>query len=139
MKIKIILRKIFLPLFYTSKLAFRYKDPRVMFSCVISRELPRSTKLPHPIGIVIGRGNGVSIGENCVIMQNVTIGIKRLGEVKGPKIGNNVFIGANSVIVGDIDIGDGSTIGANCFIDYTIPNNSKVVGYKGRLIEANND
>jgi serine O-acetyltransferase len=139
MKVKKLFNKVVLPLFYTSKLAFRYKDPRVMFSCVISRELPESTKLPHPIGIVIGKGNGVIIGENCIIMQNVTIGVKRLGETEGPTIGNDVFIGANSVVVGNIEIGEGSIIGANCFVDYDVPCNSKVIGYKGKLIEEKND
>ncbi|GAA0827775.1 hypothetical protein GCM10009112_07310 [Marinomonas arenicola] len=139
MVIKAFLQKVVLPLFYTSRLAIRYKDPRVMFSCVISRELPKSTKLPHPIGIVIGKSNGVTIGENCTIMQNVTIGVKSLADDKGPIIGNNVFIGANTVVVGNIEVGEGAIIGANCFVDYDVPCNYKVIGYKSKLIKGKND
>jgi serine acetyltransferase len=139
MNLKNISKKIFFPLFYTSKLAFRYKDPRVVFSCVISRDLPKTTKLPHPIGIVIGKENGVSIGENCIIMQNVTIGVKRLGDVDGPQIGDGVFLGANSVVIGSITIGDNVIIGANCFVDFDVPRNSKVIGFKGKLVEDSND
>ncbi|MCA0935172.1 hypothetical protein LCL85_06375 [Vibrio alginolyticus] len=131
--------KLFLPLYYTLKLAIRYKDPRFIFSCVISRELPKNTKIPHPVGIVIGKSNGVSIGDNCTIMQNVTIGVKLLGDKKGPTLGNSVFIGANSVIVGEINIGEGAVIGANCFVDFDVPSNVKVVGFKSKVIERNYD
>lgn len=125
-RLKLIFKKIIFPLYYTTKLSLRYKDPRFIFSCVISRELPKSTKIPHPIGIVIGKSNGVSIGENCTIMQNVTIGVKKLGDVKGPNIGDNVFIGANSVIVGDIHIGKDAKISANSFVDFDVPIGSLV-------------
>ncbi|MGF1793559.1 hypothetical protein L4D21_23495 [Photobacterium profundum] len=122
----VVLNKLLKPLYYTLKLAFYYKDPRFITSCVISRNLPRSTIIPHPIGIVIGKENGVTIGEGCTIMQNVTIGVKNLNQKKGPDIGNNVFIGANCVIVGDITIEDNVIIGAGSFIDFSIEKNKKV-------------
>ncbi|MEZ9140968.1 MULTISPECIES: hypothetical protein [unclassified Shewanella] len=130
---KLIWNKLILPLYYTTKLCLRYKDPRFITSCVISRNLPLTTKIPHPIGIVVGKSNGVCIGENCTIMQNVTIGIKTLGDLKGPTISNNVFIGVNAVIVGDICIGEGAKIGAGTFVDFNVPANALVVNEKSLI------
>lgn len=73
----------------------------------------KGTVFPHPIGIVIAKD--AQIGKNCVIYQNVTIG-KKTGKTKekAPMIGDNVTIYANSVIIGEIKIGDNAIIGTNC-------------------------
>lgn len=62
------------------------------------------------------------VGENCRISPNVLIGTSpAAGYSKDtqlvPKIGNNVFIGPNVVIVGDIEIADGIAIGANSYVN----------------------
>src|SRR5260221_11412296 len=58
--------------------------------------------LPSFGSIVLGRG---SIGANCTIEQNVTLGIAGKGEERGrPTIGNRVFIGAGAMIVGKITV-----------------------------------
>lgn len=108
--------------FYNS---LRFKDFRLLFSCVISFKLPSNTHIPHPIGIVIGKDS--KIGSNCTIMQNVTIGVKGLGEKISPEIGNNVFIGAGAIVLGAIHIGDNVIIGANTVVLRDVPSNSTVV------------
>jgi serine O-acetyltransferase len=112
----------------------QFKDIRIIFSCVISRRLPKTTKIPHPVGIVIGKPPGTQIGDNCIIMQNVTIGISKIGEGTGPRIGNNVFIGAGASILGNIRVGNYVTIGANSVVIKDIPDGSTVVGNPGRVI-----
>jgi len=77
--------------------------------------IPTSTHFGHPYGITIGRGT--IIGENCIIGPNVTIGTRRpfVGE-KTPTpavIGNNCFLGAGCVILGNIILPDGYQVGAN--------------------------
>lgn len=89
------------------------RDIRYLTSCNISFKLPADINIPHPVGIVIGRPPGTHLGKNCTVMQNVTIGVSRLGEKHGPKIGNNVFIGAGAVIVGNLNVPDGAIIRAN--------------------------
>ena len=69
-------------------------------------------KLPHPTGIVIGTGSRV--GANVTLYQHVTLGQKRESY---PRIGDGVVIFPNSVIVGDIVVGDGAVIGALSFVD----------------------
>lgn len=75
------------------------------------------------------------IGSGCTILQNTTIGSNQPRNNKAPKIGNNVFIGANCNIIGDVEIGDNCIIGAGTTIAKgVIPPNSVVVGQKYKII-----
>lgn len=65
------------------------------------------------LGVVIHPN--VKIGNNVVIAQNCTIGGK-VGCKNVPVLGNNIYVGAGSVILGDIEISDGVTIGANSVV-----------------------
>ncbi|PLX18680.1 MAG: serine acetyltransferase [Candidatus Muiribacterium halophilum] len=84
--------------------------------------------LPHPGGIVIG-GTSV-IGDNVTIMQNVTLGTRRINSSKNrhPVIKNDVFIGANAVLLGNIKVGKGAVIGAGTIVLKDVPSNEKVFG-----------
>jgi serine O-acetyltransferase len=87
-------------------------------------------KLPHPNGVII-HGDAV-VGKNCMIMQQVTIGMIGAGEV--PRVGNDVYIGAGAKIIGAVTIGDGSRVGANAVVLRDIPPNHTAVGNPARLI-----
>ena len=78
-------------------------------------------QLFHPFGVVIGPF--VVIGDRARIMQGVTLGHGRGGS---PTIGDDVFIGANAVIVGGITIGDRVSIGANSVVTFDVPSDSLV-------------
>lgn len=91
----------------------------------------KNAKLPHPFGVVIGRG--VIIGENCKFYQCVTIGSKLEDGQNYPVLGNNVTVYANSVIVGDVVIGDNVIIGASTLITKSIPSNSVAFGNPVRI------
>jgi serine O-acetyltransferase len=83
-------------------------------------------KLHHCVGVVIG--GGVKIGKGTNILQNVTIGTKRLGVEEFPSIGRYVDIYSGAVIVGNIKIGDNVTIGANSVVLKDIPDNKVALG-----------
>ena len=96
----------------------------------------KNLTLAHPYSITITK-NAI-IGENCFILQNVTIG----GSSEPIKIviGNNVSIGANSVILGgEITIGNNVKIGAGAFINKDIPDNCTVYTQKTNTIIQNNN
>ena len=51
-----------------------------------------------------------------------------------PKIGNEVWIGPNAVIVGKVTIGDDVLIAANAYINFDVPDHSIVIGNPGKII-----
>lgn len=65
------------------------------------------------------------IGEYCTIHSCVCIGSTEKGI---PKIGNNVTIGANVVIIGETIIGDNVDIGAGSVVSRSVQDNGVVYG-----------
>lgn len=92
-------------------------------------------RMPHLNGIYIHCN--VTIGENCTILQQVTIGANehKLDFKAAPQIGNRVYIGAGAKIIGNITIEDDVRIGANAVVTKNVPQGKTVVGYN-KLIEA---
>lgn len=86
------------------------------------------------LGIVIHSNS--KIGNNVTIAQNVTIG-RNFGDFKVPEIGNDVYIGAGSVVFGEISIGDNVIIGANSLINKSISSNTTVGGNPFKVIARN--
>jgi serine O-acetyltransferase len=75
------------------------------------------------------------IGHNCNIGQNATIGIVVKGAKRWtPTIGNRVFIGAHSVIVGNITIGDDAMICAGAVVTRSVPARGVVMGNPAKII-----
>jgi serine O-acetyltransferase len=98
----------------------------IPINCKIGVEL----MLPHPNGIVIHRD--AIIGNNCMIMQQVTIG--QLAADIAPKIGNDVYIGAGAKILGAISIGNNVSIGANSVVLIDLPDGCTAVGVPARVV-----
>lgn len=92
----------------------------------IGIRLSRTTALPHPYGIFVNCGT--TIGENCTIMQQVTIGSDHSRPGVAATIGNSVYIGAGAKIIGGIKIGDGTVVGANTVVTRDVPAGAVVVG-----------
>lgn len=74
-----------------------------------------------------------SIGENCWINQQVTIGYQNRGE--RPTIGDNVSITAGAKVIGKIKIGDNSVVGANAVVIKDVPPNCTVVGVPAYIVK----
>lgn len=87
----------------------------------------------HFGGIVINRR--CKIGKNCNISHGVTLGQANRGINKGcPILGDNVYVGPGTKIIGSVKIGDNVAIGANCVVTKDIPDDSVVVGNPGKVI-----
>ena len=98
-----------------------------------SVEIGSSFYISH-FGTVIINSN-TKIGNNCNISQGVTIGVSGLGERRGvPIIGDNVYIGANSVIIGKIKINDNALIGAASLVNSDVVENGVVIGVPAILV-----
>ena len=88
-------------------------------------------------GLFIQHGNGTlisaqSIGANCWINQQVTIGYSN--DVDRPTIGNNVRIFAGAKIIGRVRIGDNATVGANTVVVRDVAPGTTVFGVPGKVI-----
>jgi len=73
--------------------------------------------IAHPVGIVIGRGT--TIGSGVTLFQGVSFGVDSWDPdsiTKFPKVGNNCIFFANSMILGDITIGDNCIVGAHTVV-----------------------
>lgn len=91
----------------------------------------------HPYGITINPN--ASIGKNCNIHKGVTIGQENRGKRKGaPTLGDCVWIGINSTIVGNITIGDDVLIAPNSYVNCDVPSHSVVLGNPCRIIPREN-
>ena len=101
------------------------KKLELKYGILISHKakIGRNFYIKHPIGVVIGKG--AAIGDNVTVFQNVTIGGKN-GEF--PKIGNDVTIYANACIVGSVEIGDDTIIGAGAVVTKNIAPEVVAVG-----------
>jgi serine O-acetyltransferase len=78
---------------------------------------------------------GTRMGHNCSVAQNASIGTSGGGQERGaPTIGNRVFIGAHSVIVGRTTIGDDAMIGAGSVVTRPVPARAVVIGNPARVI-----
>ena len=75
------------------------------------------------------------IGKNCNISQGVTIGQMNRGDKKGvPVIGDNVFIGPGAKLLGRIKIGNNVAIGANAVVIDDVDDNQAVGGVPAKVI-----
>jgi putative colanic acid biosynthesis acetyltransferase WcaB len=108
---------------------------RVLVEWFFSVEIPWNTKIGKNLALYHGQSlvmtNQVVIGENCKLRQCTTIGTKQLPDGSyspSPVIGNNVDIGANACIIGNINIGDNARIGCGAVVTKSVSAGSTVVG-----------
>lgn len=107
----------------------------------------RKTGIQIPSTTTIGKGfrilhfgnivinpNAV-IGENCTVAQGVLIGCSEGKKSGSPKIGNNVNIGANALILGGISLGNDVLIAPGAFVNFDVPDNCIVIGNPGKTIK----
>lgn len=86
------------------------------------------------IGVVLH--SRTEIGKNCMIGQGVTIGGKS-GWYEVPVIGDNVIINAGARIIGPVRIGNNVEIGTNCVVVKDVPSNCVVAGVPAKILRFN--
>jgi serine O-acetyltransferase len=121
------------PIGFLLRLFYRYSQVRYGFQIAHYTKIGGGIYIPHFGGIVIS--SHVILGENCNIAQGVTIGRINAGPRKGaPKIGNQVWIGPNAVLSGNIKIGDNVLIAPLAFVNMDVPSNSLVIGNPAKIV-----
>lgn len=83
-------------------------------------------------------GPKVKIGKNCTILPGVVFGNKSESEDEGlAKVGDNCYIGIGAKILGSVTIGNNVVIGANSVVTKDIPDNAIVAGIPAKIIKFN--
>ncbi len=89
--------------------------------------------IDHGTGVVIGET--AEIGDNCILYQGVTLGGTGKGKGKRhPTLGNNVMVGCGAKVLGPFKIGDNVKIAANSVVLHEIPENCTAVGAPARVV-----
>jgi serine O-acetyltransferase len=119
---------------------YRMEKMHERFNCSIplNANIANTPSFPHGLnGIFISMG--ARIGRNCVIFHQVTIGSNTLADsnIGAPIIGDEVYIGAGAKIIGNIRVGNNVRIGANCVVIKDVPDNCTIVAAHARLIGHN--
>ena len=89
--------------------------------------------IDHGMGVVIGATT--IIGDDVLLYQGVTLG--GTGNEHGkrhPTLGDNIVVGSGAKVLGNIEIGSNSRIGAGSVVVDSVPENSTVVGIPGRIV-----
>jgi serine O-acetyltransferase len=127
--------RLLLPLYVLARLLLFHYEFKFGISIYAGDEIGPGFYVGHFGGIVVGPG--ARIGRNCNISQGVTIGQANRGKRQGvPTIGDNVYIGAGAVIIGNVRVGNNVAVGANCVVLDDVPDNGVVVGVPGRVISS---
>lgn len=115
-----------------------YKLLKIIVESLTGTELPcevllgKRLRIEHSFDIVVS-GDAV-LGDDVVIRNGVTIGLRHEGKRGSPVLGNRVDIGAGAKLLGPIRIGDDVSIGANAVVISDVPAGSIAVGVPARVL-----
>ncbi|WP_319480704.1 serine acetyltransferase [uncultured Draconibacterium sp.] len=92
----------------------------------------------YHLGALIRIKPNCKIGKNCSLMPGVVIGNKKLhSDYSWVNIGDNCYIGLGAKIFGEVTIGDNVVIGANSVVTKNISDNCVVAGIPAKVIKRN--
>jgi serine O-acetyltransferase len=95
----------------------------------INAKFGRRLLILHSVGVVVN--SAVVAGDDVIIESGVVIGAEK---GQSPNIGDRVFIGSGAKIIGGIRIGNDVTIGANAVIISDVPSDVVVGGIPAKII-----
>jgi len=96
----------------------------------------------HAAGVTIGRG--VRLGANVWILHNVTLGGRGAspfdpGEEGFPRIGDNVILYTGVTVLGNVEIGSNTVVGAHSLVLDTLPPNCLAFGIPAKVVRRRGD
>lgn len=96
-------------------------------------KIGRRLFIDHGMGIVIGET--AVIGDDCLLYQGVTLGMTgKHGGKRHPTLGNNVMVGAGTIVLGDIHVGDDVKVAAGSVVVHDVPANTTVAGNPAHVV-----
>lgn len=108
-------------------------------ACKYGLEIAPATSIGE--GLYLGHAFGITvnpnavIGRNCNMHKGVTIGRENRGKRKGaPVLGDCVWLGVNSTIVGGVRLGNDVLVAPNTYVNCDVPSHSIVIGHPCKII-----
>lgn len=96
-------------------------------------QIGRRLFIDHGMGVVIGET--AQIGDDVTLYHGVTLGgVSLRKDKRHPTLHNGVVVGAGAKILGAIEVGECSRIGANAVVIKDVPANAVVVGVPGQVV-----
>src|SRR5919108_553549 len=98
-------------------------------------KIGRALFIDHGAGVVIGET--AEIGDQVTLYQGVTLGGTGFERGKRhPTVGDDVVVGSGAKVLGPVNVGDRSKIGANSVVIHDVPANATVVGNPGHPVRV---
>lgn len=102
------------------------------YSDNVAHKIGPGLRISHFGAMVINPG--AVIGKNFTISSGCLVGNAQ-GKRRGvPRIGDNVIMCSNSIIVGGVTIGDNVMLAPGAFVNFDVPSDSLVIGNPGKII-----
>ena len=117
----------------TTILKYKYKKKQIKYGFSIPINTFGPGLLIQHRGTICVNGHA-KIGENCRINVDVNIGTNMEKEGEAPLIGDNCFIGPGAKLFGKIKIGNNVAIGANSVVNKDVPDNVTVAGVPAKIV-----
>ena len=124
-------------IYFIARLVSEYAKRKTGIEIHPGAKIGSGVFIDHGFGVVIGET--AVVGNNVVMFHGVTLG--GTGKEKGkrhPTVKDNVFIGSGAKVLGNITIGKNSKIGANAVVLNDVEDNSTVVGVPAKEIKKPN-
>lgn len=106
--------------------------PKMNTLFIVTNDIGPGLFIQHGFATIIA---AKSIGKNCWINQQVTIGYSNKTDT--PELGDNVVVNAGAKIIGKVKVGNNSLVGANAVVVKNVPDNCTVVGVPAYVIKRN--
>ena len=118
-------------------LSFLYKFLKFLSEMLLGIELPCEAVIGHRfviehVGGIVISGDAI-FGDDCVIRNGVTVGLRNRNHRGSPRIGDRVDIGAGAKLLGSIRIGNDVAIGANAVVLCDVPDGCIAVGVPAQV------
>jgi putative colanic acid biosynthesis acetyltransferase WcaB len=117
---------------------------KLIVGWILGIDIPSGTKIGPGLRLLHGQtlviNKAAVIGRNCTLRHATTIGAKIMRDGRAgpsPVLMDNVNVGSNVVIIGDIVIGEHAVIGAGSVVTKSVPARAVVVGNPARIIGQN--